>query len=463
LVVIAGIGFAVVRSAGSRTSQAQPAMPDCAWPGALNAAILSQHPELNISNPDTAAAYWIMAIPVQNDLQITLAGRYPESRYMSFAIYDESGTSFTVNGVSSTLTDYQIAPDPASVNPWQQAAPAGGQFTVRLQSDATGGQINTLPLTPSGTSGGTTVVLYLRVYVPANDDPGQVPLPVITVTGNGVSRQLPTCPTESQNQLPASYCAIPWVSKEAPFCQSSLGRPPATPVGPSPTGEIVPFANPPAGQGGTPDKDIGYLSATVIRPQTDDVLVVHAKAPTTPAGATPRPWPAPGVDVRYWSLCIDSTAFPIPVVVNTLPDGRADFGCRYDGQVQLDRDGYYTLVIGTEDQRAGIEAIPGATFLPFSTTNPSQAYKLNLRNMLANSAFAEAIQNVPANGSPASAAAAMGPYYPRMGFCSLATLAASGPTVCATASPLPSGDTSVGAGGILNAIGGFFRHVFGSG
>jgi hypothetical protein len=53
-----------------------------------------------------------------------------------------------------------------------------------------------------------------------------------------------------------------------------------------------------------------------------------------------------------------------------------------------------------------------------------------MRNMLPNPDFHNAIQNVPANGNPSSAAAAMGPYYPRAAFCLLATLANSGPNAC---------------------------------
>ncbi len=86
--------------------------------------------------------------------------------------------------------------------------------------------------------------------------------------------------------------------------------------------------------------------------------------------------------------------------------------------------------MGTEAQRAAIEPIPGATFLPFSAAAPTATYKLNLRNMLPSPAFSHAIQDVPADGNPASAEAAMGPYYPRTGFCSLSTLATSGPDAC---------------------------------
>lgn len=417
----------------ARGTHVQPVASACAWPVAVNAVTLSENPQLNVSNPDAATAYWLMPIPVQDGLSVTLSGAYPDSRYMSFAIYDADGAPFTTNGVSSTLTDDRIAPDPGSINPWQQQAPPGGRFTVTLRSDAAPSQVNTLPLAPARTAVGTTDVLFFRVYVPPHGDPGQIPLPAITSTLNGVARQLPACPAESQDQIPASYCAIPWVAKGSPACRAGSSSPSATgglSATSSAPAKIVPFAKQPTGVGGTPDTDIAYLSATVVPPQSGDVLVIRAKAPTTPTSADPAPWPAPGTDMRYWSLCIDLARPPTPVVANRLPGGTVDYGCRYDSQVTLDQDGSYTFVIGAEAQRAAIERIPGATFLPFAAADPPQAYKLNLRNMLAAPAFAAAIQDVPADGRSASAAAVMRSYYPRAAFCSLATLASSGPTAC---------------------------------
>jgi hypothetical protein len=90
------------------------------------------------------------------------------------------------------------------------------------------------------------------------------------------------------------------------------------------------------------------------------------------------------------------------------------------------------FVVGTEAQRAAIERIPGATFLPFSTAQPTTTSVLLLRDMLVNPGFAEAIQNVPENASAALAAAVMGPYYPRTAICPLTTLTSGGP---ARASP----------------------------
>jgi hypothetical protein len=79
------------------------------------------------------------------------------------------------------LTDYQIQPDPGSVNPWQY--PPGhhrgrdaNKFTVTLQSDVTPGQANVLALAAAGTRPGAVGYLQYRVYLPVGGDMARVPL-----------------------------------------------------------------------------------------------------------------------------------------------------------------------------------------------------------------------------------------------------------------------------------------------
>ena len=87
-------------------------------------------------------------------------------------------------------------------------------------------------------------------------------------------------------------------------------------------------------------------------------------------------------------------------------------------------------MIGSESQRAAISRVPGVTFLPFSTTQASRLYLLELRNVLVSTSFAHSPQGVTQADDPAAAAAVMGPYYPRAAVCPLATLTAKGPQAC---------------------------------
>jgi hypothetical protein len=59
----------------------------------------------------------------------------------------------------------RIAPQPGSLNPWQQQAAPGGRFTVTIRSDPAPGQANTLPM-PAGTTSQHTGYLAYRVYLP---------------------------------------------------------------------------------------------------------------------------------------------------------------------------------------------------------------------------------------------------------------------------------------------------------
>jgi hypothetical protein len=397
--------------ADAAAAQTSPVTPACAW---YDFSVSTD----NASAPDSAATYWLLPFTVQEGLRIVLDGRYPDSRYASLEAYTSGGALFSTNGVESALTDYRIAPDPGSVNPWQRATRhtgAGGDaFTVTLQSDVTQGQVNTLPLAPAGTAAGTAGYLIYRVYLPARGDFSQVPLPVVTFTLDGVSQQVPACPPGTTSAQPSGTA------------------PAATPAGvpADAPAQSVEFAPVKTTGGGAPNADSGYLAAVVTPPGNGDVLVIQGKAPTASLGSHPSPWPAPGIDLRYWSLCNYLATAKVPLVVNQLPGGGVDYGCRYDSQVRLDQRGYYTFVVGTEAQRAAIDQIPGATFLPFSTAEPTTEHFLLLRNMLANPDFAEAIQNVPQGGSAASAAAVMGAYYPQAAICSLATLASDGPAAC---------------------------------
>jgi hypothetical protein len=157
---------------------------------------------------------------------------------------------------------------------------------------------------------------------------------------------------------------------------------------------------------------------------------VTGKAPTSPAGSRPSPWPSGKEDVRYWSMCIGAVASHVPTVANRLADGSVDYGCRADDATKLNAAGYFTYVIGRESQRAAISRIPGATFLPLSSSLPATTYLLLMRDMLVSPAFTHSARNVTKAGSPAAAVAAMGTYYPRASVCPLATLTAKGALAC---------------------------------
>lgn len=427
--VIAVLAVPVLAVEGSPPASA-PVTPTCAWTEFSAGTI-------NEAAPDSSATYWVLQYTVQDGLRIVLHGQYPLSRYASLEAYKTGGGLFTTDGVSSSITDYAIQPDRGSVNPFQpqargdgrrgdashlprRAGRAGDTFTVTLQSDVSPGESNTLPLAPAGTPTGTTGTLIYRVYLPAHGVP-RVQLPTVTFELGGQSVRVAQC-AHDELALPSRTPTAP-----APATDASA---PAARQGITP----LPFARAVGSSGGFPNADSGYLSARLTPPGNDDVVVIRGKAPTFAAGEHPRPWPAAGTDLRYWSFCDYLASGSVPLVVNERPDGTIDYGCRNDSEVKLDRRGYYTVIVGTEEQRAAIDRIRGATFLPFSTTQATTEHALLLRNMLANPNFAQAVQNVPQDANPASAKQVMGRYYPLAAICPLSTLATAGARTCLAAS-----------------------------
>jgi hypothetical protein len=394
-------------AAGSGGTVSLPGMT-CAWSTSLSAQAD------NTAFPDSAEEYMGTPIVAPAGTRIILSGRFPDARYASIQVY-------TPSGAGTSLDDYQIAPQPGSVNPWQHQAAPGGRFTVTIRSDASPGQANTLPL-PAGTTSQHPGYLVYRVYLPAGGNFSAVPLPVLTVEQGNAARTLPACPSHN---APVKFPA----ASGSPAPAASAGASGAA----APALRQLEFFKPPQStfnNAGLANVDTSYVLAYLVRPSAADVVVVTAKAPTFAPGSRPSPWPAPGEDVRYWSMCIGLLAAPNPVVANKLPGGGVDYGCRADEATTLNAAGDYTYVIGSESQRAAISRVPGATFLPFSTTQTSRLYLLGLRNVLASTSFTRSPQAIAQADAPAAAAAAMGPYYPRAAACPLTTLMAKGPQAC---------------------------------
>ena len=373
----------------------------------------------NAGLPDTAAIYWLEPFQVAAGLRIVATGTFPDARYASLQVYNAVGGPFAVNGLGTALPDYQIAPDEGSVNPWQQQAAPGGGFTVTFREDVAPGEVNTLPLAPAGTTTGRGYLEY-RVYLPAGGDFSKVSPPTLRLEQEGVSGpSLPcTAPAPTSTAAAPTASATPSATAAAP--SSSAARPAI--------GQLQFFKE--AFDALTPNVDAAYALAYLTPPGPGDVVVIHAKAPTYPAGEHPTPWPTASADVRYWSMCVGLATATLPTVMNPLPGGATDPGCRADEQTKLDAAGEYTYVLGTEAQRATVESVPGATFLPFSAAKPGATHVLFFREILASSSFASAVQMVTQDRDPAATAAAMGPYYPRASICAVSSLTAGGVTGC---------------------------------
>lgn len=369
----------------------------------------------NSGLPDTAAWYWAQPFTIHRGTQVVVSGVYPDARYASFTVYSSREIPFTSNGVGSSLADYRIAPDRGSANPWRKAAPPGGHFTLTLRTRVSPGQVNVLPLAPAGVTTGVGYLEY-RVYLPAIGDALHLALPHVSVKDGGASQQLRACTSHTM--------AIPPPSHRTAATQAT------TPAS-SRTSRLAPlqffrlafhtyFPNP----------ESAYLLAYMTPPTASQVVVVTGKAPIFPPGAHPSIWPSASDQVRYWSMCINIAGGTAPVVVNHLPGGHTDLGCRADDATKLSAGRTYTYVIGTEAQRTLIERVAGVTFLPLSLARPAALYLLAMRYILANPTFESAPQHILQTGSAAAAAQTMGAYYPHAQVCSLSVLSARGVSAC---------------------------------
>lgn len=437
------IGLVGVAPGGAAAASPERSFPYCSW-------WTKTTPEtLNVAFPDSAATYWTTPFYAEEGLEIEVAGQYPNARYMSFNVYDESGGSFASNGVSSGTADYQIDPSPGSVNPFQTKGEPGGSFTVTLSAEAKPGEANTLPLAPegaTGTNGAPLGFLLYRVYLPTGGN-GAVRLPQLTLVKDGERVALPRCPTPS-GKLATAVRSKAAATKAARALGGELGVKPAKLRGtllklghavkkgrsggtkPCRGSECPPpmkFFRASAASTNSffPNVNNAYVSA-LFRPRKGKVIVVRGMAPTTPAGTSPVPWPQPSLQLRYFSLCNNIYRSPWPVVSNPVMGGGTEYGCAADFETTLDAAGEYAYVVAQPGQREAVEAA-GGTFIPLSTTKPHARQILILRNMLPNESFERAVQSAPQNASPASAARAMGPYYPRAYRCTLAQFEAGAP------------------------------------
>ena len=383
--------------------------PACAWP------IEDSYLTANSGLPDTAAGYWGQSFTIHQGTQVIVSGVYPDARYASFTVYSSNELPFTSNGVASWLADFQIAPGPGSVNPWRRVAAPGGHFTLKLRMQVSPGQVNVLPLAPAGVTSGVGYLEY-RVYLPATEDASHIPLPHITVENGGSAQQLPACTSHTT--------AIPPPVRPTPTAQTTAPAPSST-ARPAPLQFFRVVFNT-----YFPNPGTAYLLAYTTPPAASQVVVVTGKAPTFSPGAHPSIWPSASDQVRYWSMCVNIGEGTDPVVVNHLPGGRTDLGCRADDATKLSAGGTYTYVIGTEAQRTTIERVAGATFLPLSLAQPAALYLLAMRYILANPTFEPAPQNIVQTLSAPAAAQTMGAYYPHARVCSLSALSVGGPSAC---------------------------------
>lgn len=385
-----------IRARGRRLAVAPTADPSggCAFPFIVDAT------NVNIAYPDPNATYWAMPFRLGAGESLVLKGNYPSARFMAVTLYDDVGDTI------EQLSDFEIAPDPGSANPFAVADPPSGsgrQWSIHVvRSGATSQAANVIELDPEQRSGW----LLYRVYLgnPAGDLQGGEPLPaIVRKRGPRVTRTLAPCTAF----LPGTVIAG--------LLNAALPEP--LDVTESP--QFVQLAN---DAGLFANEANAYLSAFADA-APGVILVVRGLLPTTPDTSAGQSVVG-DFDMRYFSITSNLNQKPYPTVAGD-----------YDAELPLDEDGSYTVVIAQQgDVPSNATAANGVAVLAWGDGD-SQA--VIIRNMLPSSDFGMAVQDVTpsAYGEPSDAASVMSEFYPQIVSCTTVTFEAEGADGCFADSP----------------------------
>jgi len=443
--------------------------PGCSWP------IETTPTKANLAAPDPYATYWTTPFLAGPGDSVIIKGSFPTARFMSFVVYNDSFQDFTntVRGksVPSDLSDYQIAPDRGSKNPWRTSkAGKRKRFSIRILPAVSAAQQrseNAIPMIdqnppadPQGPPGVGYVIF--RTYIPSGGN-ASVRLPTMTVTHDGRTATLPQC-NPSSSAAPQKEIAnlAPVLSRLNDIRAGELSMTHSTDFGAQSTSctsncdpSLQYFGPSAAAKAGLfPNPVNGYLEMN-FTPKKGYVVVTHGRAPSSPTdvgsgtvgdsiGAHPTPWPNTKFQVRYWSVSNYVAAKPYPLV-KVGQGAKAIFGGTPDYLTTL-RDGYYTVVssLPSDKPSAGSLKANAATWIPTSPRKPEAPEFQLLRNMLSQqSLYPEGFVfiNPPASSSgiiaPATVQVHMGAYYPQTAQCTVQTFETQGWAGCLAASTGP--------------------------
>ncbi|MBT8220323.1 MAG: hypothetical protein KJP00_10880 [Bacteroidia bacterium] len=410
-----------------------PGPRNCFW----SRGPVSKDPYANIAYPDAGVFYWSATYSMPEGSQLELEGEFPKSRYMSIISYDEKGRPV------ESLADYLIVPEVESVNPFVVGNSRDSEHRkykveivngvptnfkkegIRLEapkqmegSELKTNVVNTLHAPAYGP--GQQTMLY-RIYVrdKGTDETGDagLPVPVLTLSNGTVLRGDEVCSILRTNQmLMIDPAAVALPMEEYLEILDQPGKPNTWPATNPPTWFIqydrsfllgiytgqMPESPRKSTGGFYPNLDNNYVR-TIINRKHGKVFVLRGKIPKTPKTYLGDEIMTAG-DLVYWSICSNQG------FANTRVND-----CLFDEQVPVDKDGNYVIVISrAEDRPRNARPECGFGWLPMADDGDGAIDEdvtvVQIRNMLADPNFKEAIQNVTEIGTEKEI---MGPYLPQ--------------------------------------------------
>jgi hypothetical protein len=412
-----------------------PGVRDCFWRYGPSSA----DPYLNIAYPDAGTMYWGAVFTMPPGARLHLEGRFPHARYMSLISYDFKGAPV------ESIADYLIKPLPGSVNPYIDGADrTRAQRSYRLEvaneplktpmrwGVYLKGEIRERIHAPQQADNPQQQLQY-RIYSrdKGTDETANAGLPeaVLTMPDGRVLRGTQAC-AQLRSAQPISgdpaAMALPRedLRKLVDAAKARFG-----PAGPATlpltwsksaedtsrfaiyTGDFASEADLRKRDGSFyANQDNQYLRAFLSR-RFGEVFVMRAKAPTTPKTFNgDARWSDAG-ELRYWSWC-SNQGFGTARVND----------CVYDEQVPLDANGFYTIVLSraADRPRNAIKEC-GVAWLPMADvgdgTGETDLTMITMRQMLGGNDFAQGLHAIK---SQAAIQPAMGPYFPRGRYMSIA-------------------------------------------
>ena len=370
---------------------------------------------------DVNATYWGTVLSRRLGTSLTIKGRYPAARYFSLGVYD-TGEKYL-----DSIRDVGIDPDAGQNNPYRAGSSAAqGTYTITLNF---GNPPANPPPNSIYTSDRANIELIYRIYYSdnRNDLTGETTNPVLpAIFDSGTA--LRSCPP---NPIIVPQTATVWGRlDQMNFTGSSapafrMSNPPVWNAS-GVNGTFQPLFSP----------DNGYLTAYISRkylaaPYANNMVVIRMRAPTfadTQAGAPP--WTT--AQVRYWSVCTNE--------VKSFWSVR----CTAD-DIAVNTNGFVTFVISDPAYRPSSNVLSqwGATWIAWGALEPNDSLittngtvltnadgvfyndSVVYRQTAADPNFAQSIENI--SQLPAgSQQAAMGDYWPQIGYCSAADFQSKG-------------------------------------
>ena len=322
--------------------------------------------------PDVYANYYSYTFIRSNQsMGLRIKGEFPDTRYMSFNVYDLKDKSS-----QGSLIDYQIQTDSGQPNPFEpnpESLAIGNQYTVHIlpEKHSEGQLSNTL----SFRDGVRTLLLVIRLYDFNVDDFGGVGYPSVEaikigdneVTSTHLPRPMDLRSIVRRRSLPTMVKRLAKLyetEKNAPLDAANNSQ-----------HKTIPF-HAVDKRGYIENNDNQYLMAAITKKE-DEVYLFKIKAPSFTTG----PENINQTQVRYWSFNLGNAA-------------TYNFNGLKDEDIVLDSDGYANIVLANED--SDIKQRSHALGYNFMEWNmPHKDGLILFRHMLANPNFEAQITDVP--------------------------------------------------------------------